>query len=295
MKKTLLFIILSFIAITSFAQQGEIIYRENVALIPNTYANITPDSCMLFWYATIPTEPQDLYLDVDLDNVADFWVHGSMEPPTAYIFAIHSRDWEIPTSPLGWRIARLKFQNTDTISSFSTWGSTWAEWPPYLMDSPAYDTTMMLRYGLRNAIEDSVGNVTNYYGWIEVEGHWTHTYVNPKVPYSDTLTACISRLAYCTVPNYPLRWGQTSFDYNVEENDETRLTLHPNPTNSIVNIVGENISTIEVINIIGQTILKSDFNSETITVDLSGQPAGIYFFTIIDKKGNKCTRKVIKE
>ena len=84
-------------------------------------------------------------------------------------------------------------------------------------------------------------------------------------------------------------------NYNDLEIKDMPVTICPNPTNSIVNIVGENISTIEVINIIGQTILKSDFNSETITVDLSGQPAGIYFFTIIDKKGNKCTKKVIKE
>ena len=294
MKKTLLLLLLFSTTITSFAQQGEIIYRENVALVPDTNALITPDSCMLFWYM-IPWEHQLLNLDVDLDNFADCWIYGEIDAPVAYFFNIQTRDWENPASLLGWRIARLKFQNTDTISSFSNWYVGWSDRPPYLMDSPAYDTTMMLRYGLRNAIEDSVGNVTNYYGWIEVEGHWTHTWIEFKGGYMDTLTACVTRLAYCTIPNYPLRWGQTSLNESIEETDAAQATLHPNPTNGIVTITGENISRIEVLNIMGQTILKSHCGSDNATIDLSGQPAGMYLFNITDRKGARCTKKVVKK
>lgn len=300
MKKILLLLLLFSTTIISSAQQGEIIYRENVALVPDTNAYITPDSCLLFWYMTAPWEYQNLYLDVDLDNVSDFWVHGSLAPPVACIFTINSRDWENPASPLGWRITPCSWQdpNNDTISMFNLWRSghfTYPNGSAYTITSPPYDTTMMLRYGLRNGIEDSVGNVTNYYGWLEVEGHWTHTWIEYKGGYKDTLTACVTRLAYCTIPNYPLRWGQTRFDEGIEEIDELSASLHPNPTNSLVTVTSEDLSKIKVLNITGQTVLKLNCSGDNAIIDLTGQPAGIYFFNITDKQGNKCTRKIVKK
>ncbi|MBO7083232.1 MAG: T9SS type A sorting domain-containing protein, partial [Bacteroidales bacterium] len=35
--------------------------------------------------------------------------------------------------------------------------------------------------------------------------------------------------------------------------------------------------------------------SQSITLNLSGQPAGIYLVKITDKKGQKCVKKVVKE
>ena len=82
--------------------------------------------------------------------------------------------------------------------------------------------------------------------------------------------------------------------YDIAETEDMPVTVHPNPTNGIVTVTGENLSEIEVVNILGQTVLKKDC-SDDITVDLSNQPAGVYLLRITDKNGDGCTRKVIKK
>ncbi|MDY6436471.1 MAG: T9SS type A sorting domain-containing protein [Bacteroidales bacterium] len=36
-------------------------------------------------------------------------------------------------------------------------------------------------------------------------------------------------------------------------------------------------------------------SSDNVTVDLAGQPAGVYFIKITDKNGNKYSEKVVKD
>ena len=92
------------------------------------------------------------------------------------------------------------------------------------------------------------------------------------------------------------QWGcYGSHPWNVDETEEEPFTINPNPTNSIVTISGENISKIEVLNALGQKVSETECNDNEITIDISHQPAGIYFLNITDKKGEKITKKVVKE
>ena len=60
-----------------------------------------------------------------------------------------------------------------------------------------------------------------------------------------------------STPDYPLKWGQTSFT-GIEENNEFSAfaTLHPNPTSGLVTIMGENLKQAEACNMLGQQVLS---------------------------------------
>ena len=280
---------LSVMIMTGFAQQGEIIYRENVALVPGDTACFTSDFCM--FYATLNNNCS-FYLDVDCDNVSDFYLQGDFDVPLPSYCIINS------IVQNGWNMQNRLYEDTDTISGFEHWFGREIVYPrgsQYSILAPSYDTTMMFQYGIRHSVTDSVGHVTDYYGWFEVEGHWSHTWIEVKGgKFRDTLTACIPRLAYCTIPDYPLRWGQTRLDEGVEETEDMPITIHPNPTSGMITIAGKSISEVEVVNVLGQTVIKKTCDGDNVTVDLSGQPAGVYIF-IMDNNGKRCLKKVIKE
>ena len=81
-----------------------------------------------------------------------------------------------------------------------------------------------------------------------------------------------------------------------ENNEETSpYKVYPNPTNKTLTLYGENISRIEILNALGQKVSEIECCEDEITIDISSQPNGIYFLNITDKKGEKITKKVVKE
>jgi hypothetical protein len=93
-----------------------------------------------------------------------------------------------------------------------------------------------------------------------------------------------------------MRLGQTDFTWDVKENvSDAFATVHPNPTNGLVTIMGKDLISAEVINALGQRVASVTGESERLQIDLSGLPAGVYFVNITDNEGRKCVRKVVKE
>ena len=126
-----------------------------------------------------------------------------------------------------------------------------------------------------------------YYGWGEFEENRNGS--------SEALFH-IARTCFCSIPNHPLHWGQTSLTEDIEELRETSFaTLHPNPTNGQVTITGQDLKTAEVFNALGQHLATAQDKGERLTVDISNLPAGVYFVNITDGEGRKCVRKVVKE
>ncbi len=110
--------------------------------------------------------------------------------------------------------------------------------------------------------------------------------------------------------------GNFAFSYNVLQNiacpntalaltefdpDTTKLTLYPNPTKDIVNIVFKSkyseIILIQLTNIQGQLIeelkIEGDNGLFSVSIDLNNQSSGMYFIKVNSELGN-FTEKIIK-
>jgi hypothetical protein len=72
------------------------------------------------------------------------------------------------------------------------------------------------------------------------------------------------------------------------------FSIYPNPASNTINVVGENIQEVRVLNVLGQIVGSYPVNGTELEIDLSKQPAGVYFIQI--SSGEKQVMKqVIKE
>ena len=219
------------------------------------------------WDTLKPQEP--LYYDIDLDGENDIkvWeicdlfnrVYGEIRP--------------ISDSRL------LASKLSDSVSL----ADTTLFW--YFVGIPDDKWVNPNVYHLGYKIENE-GDV--YYGWlkmlIETAPNWDKVYVKTE------------KTCFCTIPNYPIRWGQTSLDTGFWENENTAsATIHPNPTNSTVTVTGRNLKSAEVLNLLGQCVATATGKGETMQIDMAKLPVGVYFVNVTDAEGRKYVRKVVKE
>ena len=141
-----------------------------------------------------------------------------------------------------------------------------------------------LRY--KAAIRNGTDGEYNY-GWLEAYSVVTYNY--------DSVWFYLARTCYCTIPNYPLVWGQTSLTTGFEENEASAATICPNPTTGLITITGTDLKQAEVLNALGQRVATAEGKGETLQIDIANLPAGVYFVSITDEEGHKCVRKVVKE
>ena len=84
--------------------------------------------------------------------------------------------------------------------------------------------------------------------------------------------------------------------YDISEKPFTNdINIQPNPTEGMITVTGEDLQQAEVYNIMGQFMLSEQSQGQSITLNLSEQPAGIYLVKITDVKGNHCVKKIVKE
>ncbi|MFD1063636.1 FG-GAP-like repeat-containing protein [Winogradskyella litorisediminis] len=87
----------------------------------------------------------------------------------------------------------------------------------------------------------------------------------------------------------------SSSTLSTETFDKLNLKIHPNPANDwLLVTANEKIKSIEILNILGQSIDKKYFNSNSVTTDVSFIAAGTYFITVSSEQNIK-TLKFIKE
>ena len=108
------------------------------------------------------------------------------------------------------------------------------------------------------------------------------------------VTLVVHEMAYCTEPGYPLRVGQTSYDWGVGQQEETAgLIVQPNPTSGMVAITGSDLERVEVFNPMGQRIESKPIHSDASSFDLSAFPSGVYLLNVADKHGRHCIKKIV--
>ena len=77
--------------------------------------------------------------------------------------------------------------------------------------------------------------------------------------------------------------------------DNEDVSIYPNPTSDVVTIQSKNqISKINVFDVLGSLILSANSNSNSFSIDFSSYSKGIYFVTILDEFGLR-TKKIVKQ
>ena len=207
-----------------------------------------------------------LWIDFDQDGTRDLLFYWVLNGAATMQTLVTAESWEI--HPM---------KDNDTIPPYPVIPEIEELWVthPYVLPPGGYHP-----YGssLKWAVRHRVGEYY-YYGWFQIL-----QYVS------------FDKYAYCTIPDYPLRWGQTSLTEGIDENGSVAFaTVCPNPTKGMAAIKGENLKQAEVLNMFGQQVLSLQGKGNELHIDMTMLPAGIYFVTVTNEEGKKCMRKVLKE
>ena len=239
----------------AFAQTGDIIYRD-----------FEPDSILIYWYKLGP-----VWIDLDVDGEPNdlkmvMWKGGYFCVP------------ELITAGPNIRICTIEPDNTDIILS----EIEEENWETYIGWSAGCIPCQYKHYGFRIQREDGY-----YYGWFE-----TYNRVVSQKNEKQISHYGFDRTAYCTIPNYPLRWGETEL-IGLEETGfkASTLILRPNPATDIVHIEGVEATVVKVCNALGQLVQTVQNANE---ISLEGLPQGVYLLRVTTKDGSVFSDKVVK-
>ena len=166
-------------------------FIEEEAII---YTDYEPDLCVSWVNGSNPHDT--IKIDFDQDGAIDFMV-----------FLSWRSTGEIAIDMISYWEYRFRLSDTDSIvPTNDTWLFLNYPWQ-YMFDD---DTTHMEDYIGFHTIK----NGENYYAWARIYADIQYTSPRNKV------WAYVDCEAFCTIPDYPLRWGQTSLESFVLDNSE---------------------------------------------------------------------------
>lgn len=132
-----------------------------------------------------------------------------------------------------------------------------------------------------------------------VNGGWCYGWLRCTVILFPSYGGCTFKLidmAYCTIPDYPLVFGQTEFmDIDENEYDTSDARLFPNPAEDRLSLqLSEDVScmNVEIYGIDGRLLKSQNDNFENI--DVSGLCSGIYIAKIYLEDGTIVSKKIVK-
>ncbi len=80
---------------------------------------------------------------------------------------------------------------------------------------------------------------------------------------------------------------------SVAENDIDNIKIYPNPTNSIVNVVCENMKDIEILSVTGQVLGHRDVDDDNAIIYMHDYPYGIYVIVISKDDSTLIRRNIV--
>ena len=222
---------------------------------PIIFTIFEPDTCFTLNY-------QDtIYWDLNQDGNQDIYFYLVWNSAGGYMtFMKPKANWKWSNSI---KIDQTHFQPltyTTTIDESLYWeaGDSFIN---------GYEEPEWWHFAFRHQAEDGI-----HYGWAHIKNAGYRQF-------------CISGMGYCTIPNYPIVWGQTNITEGMEEETiENDFSVYPNPANGVLFVQtrhGTSLPdpTYRITNIMGQTLLSGNITDETQQVNLESLPAGMYFIT----------------
>ena len=263
---TLLAILCICFSINLHSQEGEIIYTD-----------FEPDTVLNLVYLAYGI---DRYLDINNDNIYDFRFNYD-----AYVI---SNDSVVTCYWIG-------ATKNGVVDEYSMWIAEDLERNKnigrreFCHSYGRYDYNILFRTDL--------GNDSYCYGWVRL-GFSVNEFSSIS---NHQPLAIIYDMAYCTVPNYPLRVGQTSIDdIAINEIEESiDYVLFPSPGNDKITLKFNNHyynttdNEIKIYGIDGR-LLKIQ-NSDFDNIDISNLSSGVYIMKIYLGNGESYTEKFVKE
>ena len=212
------------------------------------------------------TSTRRVSFDINCDSVKDF---------DFVKISLSGGDFDQIEAHENWKIGECS-HDTSTISQINYWD--WRYWMVYFEG-----TYLMCNIGLKHCVNDDV-----YYGWVRVK----YQYDSEIKKYTGT----VYDMAYCTIPYYPLKFGQKSVSEEVNEvsDNNTYYELYPNPVDDklMLKFAEEHECTnVTIHSIDGRRVISQDNDCENI--DVSNLSNGVYFITIRFNNGNTYTDKIV--
>lgn len=122
-----------------------------------------------------------------------------------------------------------------------------------------------------------------YYGWM-------------RIRVSSIQGVTLLEYHYNNKPNESIIAGsscESSVDVAEIKNDN--INIYPNPANESINIeLHEELNMIQIINQLGEIIIKKEYSDGIQNIDISKLPQGIYIINISNQKGT-ISKKIVKE
>lgn len=272
--KTLLTILCVCFSINLHSQEDKIIYTD-----------FEPDMVLRIpYYAYL----SDAYFDINNDNTYDFRLNYDNLPGPVMWFKIKlCKDGivdEFQIYPV------YDWEQNDSISTNQPlqWGAYYDIYQDY---GEEYSYIHSIDYDI--VLRTNMGDGNYCYGWIRL---CLTARSGAGEPF-----ATIYDMAYCTVPNYPLRVGQKSFDdTSINGTSEFKdYVLFPSPANDKITLKFNNHyynttdNEIKIYGIDGR-LLKTQ-NSDFDNIDISNLTSGVYIMKIYLGNGENYTEKFMKE
>jgi hypothetical protein len=280
LQKHFIYILLSFIVHKSINAQ---VYSAGT--IYPYYYDITPDTLLNFNIAGSHIDDENYYIDVNGDLISDLrlraYALGGIALGWGYIRVIAlnpniSFRWKRYDVPTGKNVA-LPLNINDSINAkVAVWDTTQLMIAHVNKNMSGtfrildWDTINDLYIGVKyESLSDTI------FGWVRV-----NTYQPDLFNYR------------CLLKDFSFQ----SIFAGIEERQINKIKIYPNPASNILKISVEQnnsqISEIEIINYLGQTVLKTEFKNQ---IDVSGFANGFYTLLLKDNSGSVITKKIIKE
>ena len=258
MKRILLLLLVLSTSFDLTAQNNEILYLD-----------FNPDSTVYY-----PIEK--LYIDFDQDGESDAYLYTHVTSGGWWFDCYSLSDWELCCCK-------------DTVAPIQEFDDNWGV-GFNLLPPEQYE-----RFAVRRLTNNGY-----YYGWMEVSYGvywWEDKNRDHESGWHSKGYLVLDKQCYCSIPDYPLRWGQTSLNSAIGENGEPTdiATVQPNPGNGQVRIEAPTEDcVVRFYDLNGRLILAKPFDFAT-DVDTDHWTPGLYLWEIWNGTQHQASGKWVKE